>query len=58
MTLVSSKAYSDFIPIETEVMVHGYIPLALSARCFTARALDLPKDQCKRKCIDYIFILL
>lgn len=44
---------NDSIELETEVMVHGYIPLALSARCFTARALDLPKDKCQRKCIDY-----
>lgn len=44
---------SDEINIETEVMVYGYIPLALSARCFTARALDIPKDQCKRRCIEY-----
>ncbi|MDX1341581.1 MAG: U32 family peptidase [Reinekea sp.] len=39
--------------VSTEVMVHGYLPLALSARCFTARALDRPKDECKRICIDY-----
>lgn len=44
---------NENIQLETEVMVHGYIPLALSARCFTARALDLPKDKCLRKCIDY-----
>ena len=44
---------SEQIPVATEVMVHGYLPLALSARCFTARALDRPKDQCKRVCIDY-----
>ncbi|MEJ2044899.1 MAG: U32 family peptidase [Reinekea sp.] len=41
------------INITTEVMVHGYLPLALSARCFTARALDKPKDQCDRICLDY-----
>lgn len=39
--------------LETEVMVHGYLPLALSARCFTARAVDRPKDQCKKVCIEY-----
>lgn len=43
----------DQIDIQTEVMVHGYLPLALSARCFTARALDKPKDQCERICLDY-----
>lgn len=41
--------------LTTEVMVHGHLPLALSARCFTARALDLPKDHCQRKCLDYPF---
>jgi len=48
-----SAIRSEGIPVETEVMVHGYLPLALSARCFTARALDRPKDQCKKICIDY-----
>jgi len=43
----------ETITVATEVMVHGYLPLALSARCFTARALDRPKDECKRVCIDY-----
>ena len=39
--------------IETEVFSYGHMPLALSARCFTARAHNLPKDQCDLKCIDY-----
>lgn len=41
------------LPLQTEVMAHGYLPLALSARCFTARALERPKDACKRVCIEY-----
>lgn len=41
------------INVATEVMVHGHLPLALSARCFTARGLDRPKDQCKRVCLEY-----
>ncbi len=41
------------INVKTELMVHGYLPLALSARCFTARALGRQKDDCKRICIDY-----
>jgi collagenase-like PrtC family protease len=44
---------SDELPVKTEVMVHGYLPLALSARCFTARAEGLPKDQCQRICLNY-----
>ncbi|TXR51429.1 U32 family peptidase [Reinekea thalattae] len=41
------------LPLRTEVMVHGYLPLALSARCFTARAHEREKDACKKICIDY-----
>ena len=39
--------------VETEVMVYGRLPLAYSARCFTARAHNLPKDDCRYACIDY-----
>ncbi|AGA33436.1 peptidase U32 [Thioalkalivibrio nitratireducens DSM 14787] len=39
--------------VETEVLVHGRLPLAWSARCFTARYHDLPKDQCGLRCLDY-----
>ncbi len=39
--------------LETEIFTYGYMPLALSARCFTARAHNLPKDQCDLKCLDY-----
>lgn len=39
--------------IETEVFSYGHLPLAYSARCFTARYRDLPKDNCQFKCIEY-----
>jgi collagenase-like PrtC family protease len=39
--------------IETEVFSYGRMPLTLSARCFTARSHNLPKDDCQYKCIDY-----
>lgn len=39
--------------IETEVLVYGRLPLAYSARCFTARAHNLPKDDCQYRCLDY-----
>ncbi len=39
--------------LETEVQVFGRLPLALSARCFTARAHHLPKDECEFRCRDY-----
>src|SRR5690606_10130190 len=32
--------------IETEVFAYGRMPLAFSARCFTARNRNLPKDNC------------
>lgn len=38
---------------ETEVFSHGYLPLAYSARCFTARAEDRAKDECETCCINY-----
>lgn len=38
---------------ETEVFCYGHIPLAFSARCFTARAHDLPKDTCMFVCEDH-----
>lgn len=38
---------------ETEVFSYGYLPLAYSARCFTARAENLPKDECETCCIKY-----
>jgi collagenase-like PrtC family protease len=39
--------------LETEVFALGRLPLAYSARCYTARSLNLPKDDCQFKCIDY-----
>ena len=38
---------------ELELLAWGRLPLSYSARCFTARALDLPKDECGFRCIDY-----
>jgi collagenase-like PrtC family protease len=39
--------------VETEVFALGRLPLAYSARCYTARSHNLPKDDCHFKCIDY-----
>ena len=39
--------------LETEVFAYGYMPLAFSARCFTARAFNVAKDQCELRCVDY-----
>jgi len=36
--------------IETELFAYGRMPLAFSARCFTARHYGLNKDDCQFKC--------
>ncbi|HEU4853378.1 MAG TPA: U32 family peptidase [Telluria sp.] len=39
--------------METEVFAFGRMPLAFSARCFTARKLNLPKDDCRFSCLEH-----
>ncbi len=39
--------------LQTEVFAYGRMPLAYSARCFTARHRNLPKDDCRFSCMDY-----
>ena len=39
--------------LQTEVFAYGRMPLAFSARCFTARHRNLPKDDCRFSCIDH-----
>lgn len=38
---------------EIEVFAHGHMPLAYSARCFTARSENKGKDDCDLCCINY-----
>jgi len=38
--------------LQTEVFAYGRMPLAFSARCFTARHRNLPKDDCQFACMD------
>lgn len=38
---------------EVEVLSYGYLPLAWSARCFSARAENRSKDECQTCCIHY-----
>lgn len=40
-------------PLETEIFAYGRMPLAHAARCYTARAHDLPKDDCGFRCIEH-----
>jgi collagenase-like PrtC family protease len=39
--------------LQTEVFAYGRMPLAFSARCFTARHRNLPKDDCRFSCMDH-----
>jgi len=38
---------------EVEVLGYGHLPLAYSARCFTARSENRAKDECETCCIRY-----
>ena len=39
--------------LETEVFAYGRMPLAFSARCFTARQRNLGKDNCQFSCLEH-----
>ena len=52
-TLVEEFRASGLELPELEIAVWGRLPLSYSARCFTARALDLAKDDCGFRCIDH-----
>jgi collagenase-like PrtC family protease len=52
-TLVETLHANRRPEVETEVFVFGKLPLAFSARCFTARHYDLNKDDCQFKCLDH-----
>ncbi|MCG9712041.1 U32 family peptidase [Shewanella insulae] len=49
-----TQVLEDLTPrqVEVEVFGHGYMPLAHSARCFTARHKGLTKDKCQTICIE------
>ncbi len=38
---------------EVELFSYGHLPLAYSARCFTARSENRPKDECETCCSQY-----
>jgi collagenase-like PrtC family protease len=52
-TLIETLHRSRPAGVETEVFAYGKLPLAFSARCFTARHYDLNKDDCQFKCLDH-----
>ena len=39
--------------MQTELFAYGRLPLAYSARCFTARHHNLQKDDCQFRCLDH-----
>ena len=39
--------------VEAEVFAHGRLPLAFSARCFTARRYNLQKESCAWRCLEH-----
>ena len=39
--------------VDAEVFAHGRLPLAFSARCFTARRYNLQKESCAYRCIEH-----
>jgi collagenase-like PrtC family protease len=45
--------HAHSLDVEVEYQVFGRMPLAHSARCFTARHHQLAKDDCRFKCLDY-----
>jgi len=50
--LASMADYAKSHDIEVEYQIFGRMPLAYSARCFTARHHRLAKDNCQFKCLD------
>lgn len=51
--LLDHLAAAELPRPEFEIQVWGRLALAWSARCFTARAVERPKDQCRFECIHY-----
>ncbi|MDX1457473.1 MAG: U32 family peptidase [Marinobacter sp.] len=41
------------LELPVEVFAWGFLPLAWSSRCFTARHYNLPKDQCEFRCLQH-----
>lgn len=54
LELLAQEAVKDVRGcFETEVFALGHLPLAWSARCFTARSENRAKDECELCCINY-----
>ena len=51
--LVAGIGAARPLGMESEVFAHGRMPLAFSARCFTARRFNRQKEDCGYACIEY-----
>lgn len=51
--LAYAKEHQFLDQITTEIFSYGKLPLAYSARCFTARAHNQAKDDCQYRCLEY-----
>jgi O2-independent ubiquinone biosynthesis protein UbiV len=52
-SLAAHVAAQQGVLPELEIIAWGRLPLAWSARCFTARAFDVGKDDCGFRCIEH-----
>ena len=44
---------AEAMDLPAEVFAWGFLPLAWSSRCFTARHYNLPKDNCEFRCLQH-----
>lgn len=51
--LVAGVGAARPLGVEAEVFAHGRMPLAFSARCFTARRFNRQKEDCGYACIEF-----
>ncbi|OGA74157.1 MAG: U32 family peptidase [Betaproteobacteria bacterium RIFCSPLOWO2_12_FULL_65_14] len=51
--LVAGLCAARPLGVEAEMFAHGRMPLAFSARCFTARRFNRQKEDCGYACIEY-----
>ncbi len=51
--LVAGVCAARPLGVEAELFAHGRMPLAFSARCFTARRFNRQKEDCNYVCMDY-----
>jgi collagenase-like PrtC family protease len=50
---INATPFAPTRQVDTEVFAFGRLPLAMSARCFTARHYGLNRDECQFRCLDH-----